>query len=69
MAALTPYATELRYEIGGEAVDEDEYREAVRLAETVVTWAEGVIAERTIPGGDAEPDHEGAEAVSQDDDA
>lgn len=42
-ADLTSYAWESRYPYIGEPVTEEEYREAVRLAETVVAWAEGLI--------------------------
>ena len=37
---LTQYALETRYPGAHEAVDEEEYRHALRLAETVVRWAE-----------------------------
>ena len=40
---LTRYAWESRYPYLGEPVTEEEYREAVRLAETVVIWAERLI--------------------------
>jgi HEPN domain-containing protein len=40
---LTRYAWESRYPYLGEPVTEEEYREAVRLAETVVAWAEELI--------------------------
>ena len=40
---LTRYAWESRYPYLGEPVTEEEYREAVRLAETVVAWAERLI--------------------------
>jgi HEPN domain-containing protein len=43
-AYLTPYATSLRYPGGELPVTEEEYREAVRLAELVVAWAERTIA-------------------------
>ena len=39
-AQLTDYATALRYPGHGEPVTKDEYREALRLAEAVVAWAE-----------------------------
>jgi HEPN domain-containing protein len=39
-ADLTIYASESRYPFVGEPVTEEEYQEAVRLAEMVVTWAE-----------------------------
>jgi HEPN domain-containing protein len=38
-AKLTPYATIFRYPTEEEPVSEEEYREAVRLAEAVVAWA------------------------------
>lgn len=44
VAKLTPYATISRYSRSDEAVTEDEYHEALELAETVLTWAEGIIA-------------------------
>jgi len=40
---LTFYATELRYPGKQEPVAEKEFREALRLAEAVVRWAEGII--------------------------
>ena len=39
-ARLSAYATTFRYPGLDEPVSEDEYREAVRLAEKVVSWAE-----------------------------
>ncbi len=42
---LTRFAWETRYPSFDEPVSEEEYREAVRQAEAVVTWAEGEIAE------------------------
>jgi len=42
-AILTEYATGARYPWPGEPVSEEEYNEAIRLAESVVNWAEGVI--------------------------
>ena len=42
-AALTPYATFVRYPGVQEPVGEEEYREAVRLAEAVLSWAEEII--------------------------
>jgi HEPN domain-containing protein len=38
-ASLTDYAVTSRYPGDFEPVDEDEYKEALRLAETVVVWA------------------------------
>ena len=40
---LAFYAIELRYPGRQESVSEEEYREAVRLAEVVVAWAEDTI--------------------------
>jgi HEPN domain-containing protein len=40
---LTRYAFETRYPGPFEAVTEEEYQEAIRLAEAVVTWAAGII--------------------------
>lgn len=42
-ATLTDYAVMSRYPGDFESVDEEEYNEAVRLAETVVLWAERII--------------------------
>ena len=42
-ASLTDYAVVSRYPGDLEPVTEDEYREAVRLAETVVRWVESFI--------------------------
>ena len=41
-ASLTDYAVMSRYPAELEPVSEEEYREAVQLAEAVVTWAEGI---------------------------
>jgi HEPN domain-containing protein len=41
-ASLTDYAVTSRYPGDFESVDEEEYKEAVRLAETVVLWAERI---------------------------
>ena len=41
---LTPYATVARYPGEAEPVTEDEYPEAVALAERVVRWAEQIIS-------------------------
>jgi HEPN domain-containing protein len=62
-AYLTPYATSLRYPGGEPQVTEDEYREAVRLAELVVAWAERIIAGGTTP---ERPDSESSESVEED---
>jgi HEPN domain-containing protein len=42
-AALTPYAAAGRYPTSWGDTEESEYRDAVRLAERVVRWAESVI--------------------------
>jgi HEPN domain-containing protein len=42
-AELTRYAVNFRYPHGEEPITERKYAEAVRLAEGVVTWAEGLI--------------------------
>jgi HEPN domain-containing protein len=42
-AALTDYAVISRYPGDFEPIDEEEYKQAVQLAETVVLWAEGII--------------------------
>ena len=42
-ASLTDYAVLSRYPGDLEPVTEEEYRKALRLAETVVKWAEGAI--------------------------
>jgi HEPN domain-containing protein len=42
-ATLTEYVLETRYPGTAEPVTEEEYREAVRLAEAVVRWAEETI--------------------------
>ena len=42
-ALLNPYAVTTRYPGEMEPVTEDEYREAIRLAEMVVQWAEEII--------------------------
>lgn len=41
---LTDYAVETRYPGRVEAVTEDEYRQAVALAERVVRWAEQIVS-------------------------
>ena len=40
---LTPYAVETRYPGVTGSVTEDEYRQAVALAEKVVQWAEKIL--------------------------
>lgn len=42
-AVLTRYAVESRYPGAAEAVTEAEYRDAVHVAEAVVSWAEAII--------------------------
>jgi HEPN domain-containing protein len=42
-AGLTDYAVSSRYPGESEPVSESEFREALRLAQAVVLWAEGVI--------------------------
>jgi len=42
-ASLTDYAVISRYPGDFESVDEEEYKETVRLAENVVLWAERII--------------------------
>jgi HEPN domain-containing protein len=50
-ASLTDYAVLTRYPGDLEPVDEEEYQEAIRLAETVLSWVEQAIQEheRNIP--------------------
>jgi HEPN domain-containing protein len=48
-AALTPFAAAGRYPTSWGDVDEDEYRDALRLAERVVLWAESVVAPQSPP--------------------
>lgn len=45
-AELTEYAVEARYPGLSEDVTEDEYRQAVELAERTVHWVEGILARR-----------------------
>ncbi len=42
-AALTTYAVAARYPGDLEAIEADEYREALRLASMVVTWADDIL--------------------------
>ena len=42
-ASLTDYAVVTRYPVNLEPVTEEEYREAVHLAEAVVDWAKMLI--------------------------
>ena len=44
-AILTDYAVESRYPMSSEPVDDEEYRQVISLAETVVSWAEKLIYE------------------------
>ena len=44
-AVLTDYAVESRYPMSSEPVDDEEYRQVIGLAETVVSWAEKFIYE------------------------
>jgi HEPN domain-containing protein len=41
---LTQYAVETRYPGGGTSVSEDDYREALRLAQAVVDWAAEIVS-------------------------
>ena len=43
-SALTDYSVEARYPGPFEPVTEEEFREALSLAEAVVAWAEGMVA-------------------------
>ncbi len=42
-AELSDYAVETRYPGPMEPVSEEEYKEAVKIAETVVSWVEGLL--------------------------
>ena len=44
-AILTDYAVESRYPMNSEPVDDEEYRQVIGIAETVVSWAEKLIYE------------------------
>ena len=44
-AILTDYAVEFRYPGNTEFVDEEEYRQAIRLAEAVMSWVQALIHE------------------------
>ena len=48
-ALLAKYAFETRYPGRFESVSEEKYREAVRLAEAVVAWAESIISAPNTP--------------------
>ena len=43
---LTPYAVETRYPSPAEPVTQKEYREAVKMAEHVIQWAQTIISGR-----------------------
>ena len=45
-AILTDYAVESRYPRSSEPVDDEEYRQVIGLAKTVVSWAEKLIYEK-----------------------
>lgn len=45
--ALTDYAVESRYPSPAESVTEEEYKEALSVAETVLSWATKVLQERS----------------------
>ncbi len=47
VAELSDYAVQARYPSPMEPVTEDEYREALEIAEDVVSWVEGIIVLRT----------------------
>ncbi len=47
-ASLTEYAVTTRYPSVLEPIDEDEYQEAVQLAQIVLSWAEQVIQQSNI---------------------
>ncbi len=46
--ALTDYAGELRYQVFDEPVSEQDYEDAIAIAESVVAWAEGIVGYRVI---------------------
>jgi len=48
-AALTEYAVTLRYPTNAEPVNEEEWKEAVRLAEVVFNWAEKLVGKQAPP--------------------
>lgn len=45
-ASLTDYAVIGRYPGDLEAIDEEEYRQTIQLAQTVVLWAQGIIRQQ-----------------------
>ena len=45
-ASLTDYAVISRYPGDFEPVDEEEYKQTIRLAEAVVLWAQGIIMQQ-----------------------
>jgi HEPN domain-containing protein len=51
---LTPFAVEARYPSVAREVTEEQYAEAVEIAETVVRWAESIILAESL-GQDAAP--------------
>ena len=51
---LTDYAVSGRYPDEVEEVNEEEYREAVRLAQAVVQWAESILPNTESEGPDSE---------------
>ena len=54
-AKLSVYATVSRYPGDvSESVDEEEYQEAVRLAQTVVLWAESILPAPDIESEDSD---------------
>ena len=53
-AVLTDYAVATRYPGAYEPVEDQEYREAVVLAESVVSWAESEVVDQGVETGRAE---------------
>jgi len=49
-ASLTDYAVIARYPGDTEPVDDEEYKEAIRLARAVISWAKKVIGSRAVQG-------------------
>ncbi|MHB9036025.1 MAG: HEPN domain-containing protein [Armatimonadota bacterium] len=41
---MNPYAVATRYPGESEPVTEDEYRDALRIAESIVSWAEDAVS-------------------------
>lgn len=54
-AVLTDYAVTTRYPGDHELVSEDEYKEAIRLAEAVVSWAKDIVTQTTQDTETAQP--------------